>query len=479
MSVGQSHAKLFQKERSSVTFEDVAGVKEAKQELQEVITFLKSPAQFTRLGCRVPKGVLLVGPPGTGKTLLARAVAGEAGVPFFSVSGSQFMEMFVGVGAARVRDLFGTAKNSAPSIIFVDELDSVGRHRGIGFGGGHDEREQTLNQLLAEIDGFEQSDNVVVIAATNRPDVLDPALLRPGRFDRQVSVDLPSLSERVQILKVHTRKIPLGKDVDLDDIARSMPGRSGADLSNLANEAALTAARTNKDKVGREEFVIARDKILIGQLRGSVILLGREKHIVAVHEAGHAVVAHLSAEADPVEKVSIIPRGHALGATQQLPEERYNYNIEYLRGRLKILLAGRASEDLLVGTISTGAADDLTQATRLARRMVAQWGMSEKFRHLAFEEMSPDMYLGDQLPGHRDYSEATAREIDIEIRDLIDRCYNDAFNLLKINRTRLEALASALEQDETLEGEDLKRLLGIPAYAIQEQNEELAGAHTP
>ncbi len=459
MSIGRSKAKKFEKEHTSVTFEDVAGLKEAKEGLKEIISFLREPDRYTRLGCRVPKGVLLVGPPGSGKTLLARSVAGEAECPFYSITGSDFMEMFVGVGASRVRDLFKTAKQNTPCIIFLDELDSVGRHRGAGLGGGHDEREQTLNQLLSEIDGFEPTDNLVVMAATNRPDILDPALLRPGRFDRRVTVDLPSVHERAEILKVHARKVPLKDDVDLEEIARSMPGRSGADLSNLVNEAALMAAKEGKEKVGKEDFSRARDQILMGQQRSGIVLRGREKHAIAVHEAGHALVAHLEPEADPVEKVSIIPRGRGLGATQQLPEERYNFTADYLRARLKVMLSGRASESAVLGSISTGAADDLSQATRLARRMVSQWGMSEKFHHVAFQDGDTDVFLGEQIAQQREYSEETAREIDLEVKDLIDECYKGALNILQENQDRLKHIAEVLEEEETLEGEQLKNLL--------------------
>jgi len=459
MNVGRSQAKRFVKQHTSTTFEDVAGAAETKQGLKEIISFLKNPQPFLKLGCRVPKGVLLVGPPGTGKTLLARAVAGEADVPFFSITGSDFMEMFVGVGASRVRDLFRKAKQNAPCIIFLDELDSVGRHRGAGVGGGHDEREQTLNQLLSEIDGFEPNDNLVVIAATNRPDILDPALLRPGRFDRQFVVDLPTLSERLQILMVHTRAVPLGEDVNLEEIARSMPGHSGADLGNLVNEAALLAARKHKNMVNQAEFHDARDRLLMGQLRGSVVLSGREKQAVAVHEAGHAISAHLAPDADPVEKVSIIPRGRALGITQQLPEERFTMTAEYLHSRLIVLLGGRASEEVLLGSISTGAADDLAQATRLARRMVAQWGMSDKFRHLAFRDDDQEVFLGEQLGHGRAYSDQTAREIDLEVKEMVDNCYDQAHRLLSRYRQRLQTMARVLEEEESLEGERLRQLL--------------------
>jgi cell division protease FtsH len=470
MSVGRAGAKRFVKERTGVSFDDVAGAEEAKRELREVIAFLTEPGRFSALGARVPKGMLLVGPPGTGKTLLARAVAGEAGVPFFSITGSDFMEMFVGVGASRVRDLFNRARRSTPCIIFLDELDSIGRHRGAGLGGGHDEREQTLNQLLSAMDGFEPNEGIVVMAATNRPDILDPALLRPGRFDRRVTVDLPSLSERTAILRVHTRKVPLGDSVNLEDISRSMPGRSGADLANLVNEAALLAARAGKERVGMAEFLAARDRILMGQLRGGIVLKGMEKHAVAVHEAGHAVVAWLVPEADPVEKVSILPRGRALGATQQLPEERYNFTEAYLRARLAVMLGGRAAERIFLDTQTTGAADDLAQATRLARHMVGQWGMSEKLKHVAFQETDTEVFLGQQLSHRREYSEQTAHQIDLEVQRLIDACYGQAERLLKENRPRVEALAAALEDRETIEGEQI---------AIIMDNHAPSGDHRP
>jgi len=461
MNIGRSRVKKFDKERPDVTFADVAGVENAKKDLKEVISFLTNPGQYVEIGAELPKGLLLVGPPGTGKTLLARAVAGEAEVPFFSITGSDFMEMFVGVGASRVRDLFGQAKKAAPCIIFLDELDSIGRHRGAGLGGGHDEREQTLNQLLSEMDGFEPHESVVLMAATNRPDILDPALLRPGRFDRRVTVDLPSVKDRLAILKVHTKETPLADDVDLEDMAKSMPGKSGADLKNLVNEAALIAARNGKEEVASEHFSAARDKILMGRIRSGVELEGREKRVIAVHEAGHALVAHLTPEADPVQKVSIIARGRSLGATQQLPEERYNLDEAFLRARVKVMLAGRAAEETSVGTISTGAADDLSRVTQLARKMVSEWGMSEKFKHLAFKHDGQEqVFLGEQITQQRPYSEETAREIDMEIKQLIDNCYEETVELLKKYKDRLETLANALEEEETLEGEELERLLG-------------------
>ncbi|MFW5893749.1 MAG: ATP-dependent zinc metalloprotease FtsH [Verrucomicrobiota bacterium] len=459
MSIGQSKARRIDKERSDTTFEDVAGVEEPKRRLEEVVDFLTDPKRFSQLGCRVPKGVLLMGPPGTGKTLLARAVAGEAEVPFFSITGSDFMEMFVGVGASRVRDLFKRAKEESPCIIFVDELDSIGRSRGAGLGGGHDEREQTLNQLLSEIDGFEPNESIVVIGATNRPDTLDPALMRPGRFDRQIVIDLPVQKERYEILKVHTAGVPLDDDVDLQQVARSMPGHSGADLGNLVNEAALLAARREHPKVTAEDFSEARDQVLMGQRRGSLTLSDDERHTVALHESGHALVAYFSPSADPVEKVSIIPRGRALGGTQQLPEERFNRTVDALKARLRVMLGGRAAEEVVVGTISTGAADDLQNAGRLARQMVSRWGMSENFRSLAFEQRDSQVFLGEQIAQQKEYSEQTARELDLEIKKLVDQCYEEALKLLKENREQLQALADKLEEEETLEGESLKEIL--------------------
>ncbi len=459
MGISRSKAKRFEKEKSSVTFDDVAGAEEAKKSLQEIIRFLREPSMYEDLGCRVPKGVLLVGPPGTGKTLLARAAAGEAGVPFFSISGSDFMEMFVGVGASRVRDLFTLAKRSAPCIVFVDELDSIGRHRGAGLGGGHDEREQTLNQLLSEIDGFEPVDQVVIVAATNRPDILDPALLRPGRFDRRITVDLPTQPERIEILKTHSKDVPLADDVELEQIARSMPGRSGADLSNLVNEAALVAARDERKEVTAADFAEARDRILMGAVRSSVVLQNAEKHAVAVHEAGHALVAHICPDADPVDKVSILPRGKALGATQQLPEERYNLTETYLRGRLKVMLGGRAAEETVLGNISSGAADDLQQATKLAHRMIASWGMGEIFSHAAFSNGNGDVFLGEQIAKQRNYSEHTAQQIDTEVNKLLNSCFDEAAGIIKENRNRLDALTDALEDAETIAGSDLENLL--------------------
>jgi len=459
-AITKSRAKLFSLEHPRTTFSDVAGAAEAKDDLKQVIEFLKDATPFRKLGCSVPKGVLLVGPPGTGKTLLARAVAGEAGVPFYSITGSDFMEMFVGVGAARVRDLFEAAKRTAPCIVFLDELDSVGRQRGSGIGGGHDEREQTLNQLLSEMDGFEENQDIVVLAATNRPDILDPALMRPGRFDRRIVVDMPSLSDRLEILRVHTRHVPMASDVDLDVIARGMPGMSGADLKNLVNEAALLAAKRGKTMVDASDFSESRDKVLMGSERGSVRLSDEERKMVAHHEAGHALVAIVSPSSDPVHKVTIIPRGQALGITQQLPvDERHNYPVEYLKTRLKVLLGGRAAEVVSIGTITSGAENDLMQATRLARRMVSSWGMSERLGNVAVEDNSLNIFLGEQIGHRREYSEETSREIDIEVRRLVEEAYDAAVAILKENRDALENIADALEQKEVLEGKDIQEIL--------------------
>jgi len=459
-AITKSRAKLFSLERPRTTFNDVAGAQEAKDDLKQVISFLRNAAPFRKLGCSVPKGVLLVGPPGTGKTLLARAVAGEAGVPFYSITGSDFMEMFVGVGAARVRDLFEAAKRSAPCIVFLDELDSVGRRRGTGIGGGHDEREQTLNQLLSEMDGFEENQNIVVMAATNRPDILDPALLRPGRFDRRIVVDMPTLSERLEILKVHTRAVPMSKDVDLEMLARGTPGMSGADLKNLVNEAALLAAKEMREEVDNQHFNEARDKVLMGSERGSIHLSAEERHLVAHHEAGHTLVAYLSPHSDPVHKVTIIPRGQALGVTQQLPvDERHNYPREYIETRLTVLLGGRAAEVAALGSVTNGAENDLRQATRLARKMVTSWGMSDRIGNVAIEDRSGNVFLGEQMVQAREYSEATAREIDMEVRRLVDEAFNRALRVLEENRDGLEILAEALEQREVLDGKEVEKLL--------------------
>ena len=453
-SFGKSRAKLVNMDKPTITFEDVAGCDEAKVELQEIIEFLRSPKKFQRLGGRIPKGVLLVGSPGTGKTLLARAIAGEAGVPFFSISGSDFVEMFVGVGASRVRDLFMQGKKHAPCIIFIDEIDAVGRHRGAGLGGGHDEREQTLNQLLVEMDGFESNEGVILISATNRPDVLDPALLRPGRFDRQVVVPVPDVKGREQILLVHTRRTPVGPDVNLAVIARGTPGFSGADLENMVNEAALLAARTNKDRLEMEDFEKAKDKVLMGTERRSLILSDEEKKTTAYHEAGHALIAKLVPGTDPVHKVTIIPRGRALGLTQQLPtDDRHTYPRTYLIGNLAILLGGRAAEELALGIVTTGAGNDIERATGLARKMVCEWGMSEAMGPLTFGKKEEQIFLGREIATNRDFSEQTAQAIDDEVRRLVTEAHHKALDLLRDNIDKLHALAEALLVEETLDAE--------------------------
>ncbi len=461
-SFGRSRAKMISGEQVKVTFKDVAGVDEAKEELQEVIEFLKDPQKFTKLGGRIPKGILLVGPPGTGKTLLAKAIAGEAGVPFFSISGSDFVEMFVGVGAARVRDLFTQAKKNAPCIIFIDEIDAVGRHRGAGLGGGHDEREQTLNQLLVEMDGFEGNEGIIVIAATNRPDILDPALLRPGRFDRQVVVPPPDVKGREKILKVHTKRVPLGPDVDLSIIAKSTPGFTGADLENLVNEAALIAARKGKSQVSMEDFEEAKDKILMGRERKTAVISEEEKRITAYHEAGHTMVAKLLPGTDPVHKVSIIPRGQALGITQQLPlDERHTYPKDYLLKRLMVLLGGRAAEEIVFNECTTGAGNDIERATEIARRMVCEWGMSDKLGPVAFGQRQEHVFLGKEISQIKNYSEATALAIDNEIREIVLQCYQKAKQLLEENIELLHKLAQALLEKETLDGPAIDEILGL------------------
>ncbi len=457
MSFGKSKAKLLTDHQNRITFKDVAGVEEAKDEVEELIAFLKDPKKFTRLGGRIPKGVLMMGPPGTGKTLLARAIAGEAGVPFFSISGSDFVEMFVGVGASRVRDLFEQGKKNAPCIIFIDEIDAVGRHRGAGLGGGHDEREQTLNQLLVEMDGFESNEGVILIAATNRPDVLDPALLRPGRFDRRIVVPRPDLRGRAGILQVHTRKVPLDDHVDLDVLARGTPGFSGADLESLVNEAALIAARRNRDVVAMEDFEEAKDKVLMGAERRSMIISDKEKRTTAYHEAGHALVAKLvDEETDPVHKVSIIPRGRALGVTQQLPtEDRLGLTREYALNRIAILMGGRLAEEIVLNQKTTGAGDDINKATELARRMVTEWGMSDEVGPLNFAQSKQEVFLGRDLSQGEAYSEETARRIDGEIRRIVTEQYSRAKKLLEENREILENVAQALLEYETLDGKDI------------------------
>jgi cell division protease FtsH len=460
LSFGKSRARMLTEERKKVTFSDVAGIDEAKEEVLEIIEFLKDPRKFQKLGGRIPKGVLIVGPPGTGKTLLAKAIAGEAGVPFFSISGSDFVEMFVGVGASRVRDLFEQGKKHAPCIIFIDEIDAVGRLRGAGLGGGHDEREQTLNQLLVEMDGFDTTEGVILIAATNRPDVLDPALLRPGRFDRQVVVNRPDLRGRSEILKVHTKKVPLASDVELDKIARGTPGFSGADLENLVNEAALWAARQNKKEVEFIDFEMAKDKVLMGAERKSMILSDEEKRITAYHEAGHALMAKLLPGTDPVHKVTIIPRGRALGVTMQLPtDDRHNYSQEFLYNTLAILMGGRVAEELVLHNVTTGAGNDLERATDLARKMVCEWGMSEKLGPLTFGRKEEEIFLGREIATKRDFSEQVALEIDLEIKRLVSENYERAKRLLTENMVILKALAQALLEKEVLDAPEIDQIL--------------------
>jgi cell division protease FtsH len=460
MSFGKSRAKLLTENQHRITFSDVAGVEEAKQELEEIIAFLKDPKKFTRLGGRIPKGVLLVGAPGTGKTLLARAIAGEAGVPFFSISGSDFVEMFVGVGASRVRDLFVQGKKQAPCIIFIDEIDAVGRHRGAGLGGGHDEREQTLNQLLVEMDGFETNEGVILIAATNRPDVLDPALLRPGRFDRRVVVPRPDVRGREEILRVHSRRVPLADGVDIGQLARGTPGFSGADLENLVNEAALLAARKNKDKVDMQDFELSKDKVLMGAERRSMILSDEERRTTAYHEAGHALVAKLIPDTDPVHKVTIIPRGMALGVTQQVPmDDRHTWSREYIHNRLAIMFGGRVAEELSSGQITTGAGDDIEKATDLARRMVCEWGMSENLGPMTFGKKEEQIFLGRDFTQTKDYSEQTAIEIDGEVRRILRDAYERAKRLLRSNLEILHRMATVLLEKEVLDGPEIDELL--------------------
>ncbi len=459
LSFGKSKAKLLSGSAKKVTFKDVAGVDEAKLELHEIIEFLKEPQKFTKLGGKIPKGVLLMGPPGTGKTLLARAIAGEANAPFFSISGSDFVEMFVGVGASRVRDLFEQGKKNAPCIIFIDEIDAVGRHRGAGLGGGHDEREQTLNQLLVEMDGFESNDGVILVAATNRPDVLDPALLRPGRFDRRVVVDLPDLKGREGILRVHTRNIPLAEDVDASVLARGTPGFSGADLANLVNEAALNAARYDKKKVQMVDFEFAKDKVLMGVERKSLVMSDREKRNTAYHESGHTIVAAILPAADPLHKVTIIPRGRALGLTQQLPtEDKYSYSKRYLEANLAVLMGGRIAEEIFLSEITTGAGNDIERATQLARRMVCEWGMSD-LGPATFGKKEEAIFLGREFAQHQDYSEATAIEIDKEVRRILDKAYKTAHEIISNNKSSLDTIARKLLERETLEGWEVNDVL--------------------
>ncbi len=463
-SVGQSRAKLYKRDDKRVTFTDVAGLQGAKEEVKEIIDYLKDPTKYHKLGATTPRGILLVGPPGTGKTLLARAIAGEADVPFYSISGSDFMEMFVGVGASRVRNLFQEAKKHAPALIFIDELDSVGRHRGAGLGGGHDEREQTLNQMLSEMDGFEQFDTTIVIAATNRPDILDPALLRPGRFDRRITVGLPTLEDRVEILAVHARKKPFDANFDMREVAKSTVGFSGADLRNLLNEAALLAARKDKSSIDFKDVNTARDKILMGLERRNLNLTDEEKRLVSYHESGHAVTACLLETTDPLHKVSIIPRDFSMGVTQQMPDrDRFLYSQQYIEERIAVMMGGRAAENLLLGSVTSGSENDLKEATKLARKMVLDWGMSEKLGHIALGAEQQDIFLGEQLGRARDYADETARDIDTEIRIILDRGYDTAFNLLKENRDRLMAVAEALLSREELLGTEVLEILGVNA----------------
>jgi len=460
MSFGKSKAKLMTESQNKITFNDVAGVDEARDDVEEIIEFLRDPKKFTRLGGRIPKGVLLMGPPGTGKTLIARAIAGEAGVPFFTISGSDFVEMFVGVGASRVRDLFEQGKKNAPCIIFIDEIDAVGRHRGAGLGGGHDEREQTLNQLLVEMDGFESNDGVILVAATNRPDVLDPALLRPGRFDRRIVVPRPDVRGRQGILKVHTKRTPLDEGVALEVIARATPGFSGADLENLVNEAALLAARHNRDKLMMFDFEQAKDKVLMGAERKSMVISDAEKKNTAYHETGHAMVARLLPNTDPVHKVTIIPRGRALGLTQQLPaDDRYSLNKEGVLNDIAILMGGRAAEELVFSTFTTGAGNDIERATDMARKMVCEWGMSERLGPVSFGKKEGEIFLGREMNNSEAYSEQTAIEIDGEIRRIVQGQYELAKKLLGDNRAALDQIAFALLEYETLDGPDVDQLL--------------------
>jgi cell division protease FtsH len=459
LSFGKSRARLLSMQQKKITFKDVAGVDEAKEELKEIIEFLREAQKFQKLGGRIPKGVLLVGPPGTGKTLLARAVAGEANVPFFSISGSDFVEMFVGVGASRVRDLFEQGKKNAPCIIFIDEIDAVGRHRGAGLGGGHDEREQTLNQLLVEMDGFESNDGVILVAATNRPDVLDPALLRPGRFDRRVVVGRPDVRGREEVLRVHAKKVPLAEDVDLRVLARGTPGFSGADLANMVNEAALNAARANRKAVHQYDFELAKDKVMMGAERKSMLLSEDDKRDTAYHEAGHVLVAAKRAHADPLHKVTIIPRGMALGITMQLPEEdKYTVTKDYLETQLAILMGGRCAEEIFMSRMTTGAGNDIERGTDLARKMVCEYGMS-RLGPLAFGKKEEQIFLGREIAQHRDFSEETARQIDAEVRSLVDQAYRSAYSILDENKPTMDRLAKALLERETLDAEEIRLVI--------------------
>jgi cell division protease FtsH len=493
LSFGKSKAKLSSTQGKKVTFKDVAGVDEAKEELQEIIEFLKDPQKFQKLGGKIPKGVLLMGAPGTGKTLLARAISGEANVPFFSISGSDFVEMFVGVGASRVRDLFEQGKKNAPCIIFIDEIDAVGRHRGAGLGGGHDEREQTLNQLLVEMDGFESNDGVILIAATNRPDVLDPALLRPGRFDRRVVVGRPDVRGREEILRVHTRRIPIANDVDMTKLARGTPGFSGADLANLVNEAALYAARYSKKSVESSDFEIAKDKVMMGSERRSLIISEEEKRTTAYHEAGHALVAHLHPDADPLHKVTIIPRGMALGVTQQLPlDDKHTYGRDYLSAMITVSMGGRVAEELFLDQLTSGAGNDIEKATDIARKMVCEWGISDVMGPLTFGKKEEQIFLGREIAQHQDYSEATAVEIDREVKKIVTDCYNQARETISSNRDSLIRIAEALLEREVLEAEEIAALVRgeeLPAFSassapppkptVEEPEEKPEGAEKP
>ncbi len=476
---GKSKARLFSGEKNKVTFKDVAGVEEAKDELQEIIEFLREPKRFQRLGGKIPKGVLLIGPPGTGKTLLARAIAGEANVPFFSISGSDFVELFVGVGASRVRDLFEEGKKHAPCLIFIDEIDAVGRQRGAGLGGGHDEREQTLNQLLVEMDGFDANEGVIIIAATNRPDILDSALLRPGRFDRRVVVSTPDVGGREAILKVHVRNIPLAKNVSLKVLARSTPGFTGADIANLVNEAALRASRMDKKKVEMRDFEYAKDKVLMGSERKSMIISDKEKRITAYHEAGHALIAALEKEADPLHKVSIIPRGMALGVTQQLPlNDKYTYSKEYLQAQLSVLLAGRVSEEMFLNQITTGAGNDFERATSIARKMVCEWGMSP-LGPMAFGQKDEMVFLGRDMMVHNEYSEETARRIDQEIKKIIDESYSNARSIMEKHRDELETIAALLLEKESLSSAEIQLILAGKADEVKNSGKRRKQATEP
>ena len=486
LSFGRSKAKLISEKGVKVTFSDVAGIEEAKEEVQEIIEFLKDPQKFQKLGGKIPKGVLLVGPPGAGKTLLAKAIAGEAGVPFFSISGSDFVEMFVGVGASRVRDLFEQAKKSSPCIIFIDEIDAVGRHRGAGLGGGHDEREQTLNQLLVELDGFDPNEGIIVLAATNRPDVLDPALLRPGRFDRQVIVPHPDVKGRLEIIKVHSKKVPLDENVNLETLARGTPGFSGADLANLINEAALLAARRSKSKVEMIDFENSKDKVMMGKERKSMIISEEEKTNTAYHEAGHALVAKLTPGTDPIHKVSIIPRGMALGITQQLPiDDRYTYSKDNILSTLAVLMGGRAAEEIALGHITTGASNDLQRATDLARKMVCEWGMSDKLGPITFGKREEQIFLGKEFSKHKDYSEKTAEEIDEEVKTIVSERYAYAKHILLDRKKSLTDLALALLDKETLDALEIDAIVNTNGdgrstkSAVREDTESAEGETGP